>query len=68
MMFDTHLINVALASFGISAGAAILIAAAIIGIVAWHRHDRLSGSRRLTVVPAHAPAGQTAREREPQAA
>ena len=68
MMFDTHLINVALAGLGISAGVAVLIAVAIMGIVAWHRSDGLRASRTLTAVPAQAPAAHTAREREPQAA
>lgn len=68
MMFDTHLINMAMASLGICAGAAILIAAAIVGIVAWHRHDRLSDRRRTTTALTRAPASQTIREREPQAA
>ncbi len=44
-MVDAHLINIALAGLGISAGAAIVIAAAIIGISAIVLHGR---SRRTT--------------------
>ena len=39
-MVDTHLINIALAGLGISAGVAVLIAAAIIGISAIVLHGR----------------------------
>lgn len=66
MTFDTHLINVALAGLGISAGIAVLIAVAIIGIVAIQRR-KSSGGTKLTTVST---SGSTpaAREREPQAA
>ncbi len=43
MTFDTHLINLAMAGIGISAGVAVLIAAAIIGVFAWWKHDKAQG-------------------------
>jgi hypothetical protein len=43
MTFDTHLISVAIAGLGISAGVAILIAVAIIGSFAWWKHDKAQG-------------------------
>jgi hypothetical protein len=39
-MFDTHLINVALVGLSVSAGVAILIAAAIIAVAALRLHRR----------------------------
>ncbi len=68
MTFDTHLINVALAGLGISAGIAILMAVATIGTAATQLRRRSSGGSTLTAVPAHAASAQPAREREPQAA
>jgi hypothetical protein len=40
MTFDTHLINVAMAGIGISAGVAVLIALAVIGSFAWWQHNK----------------------------
>ncbi|HET7014248.1 MAG TPA: hypothetical protein VFI65_10070 [Streptosporangiaceae bacterium] len=40
MTFDTHLINVAIAGIGISAGVAVLIALAVIGSFAWWKHNK----------------------------
>lgn len=40
MTFDTHLINLAVAGIGISAGVAVLIALAVIGSFAWWKHNR----------------------------
>lgn len=68
MTFDTHLINVALAGLGTSAGIAILIALAIIGIATTQLRRKSSGGNKLTAVPADATSSQKAREREPQAA
>lgn len=58
-MGDTHLLNLALAGFGISAAAAIVLALAIIGIAALTlRNKAATGteSARLATVPA---AGST---------
>lgn len=68
MMFDTHLINMALAGLGISAGIAVLIAVAIIGVAALHFRERSAGGTKLTSLPAKTPAAHTVSEREPQAA
>jgi hypothetical protein len=71
-MFDTHLINVALVGLSISAGVAILIAAAIIGIAAARLHRKASRSGSLgTQRPAtegHNGISAPAREPERQAA
>lgn len=67
MMFDTHLINQALAALGISAGIAILMALAITGIAALELRRRSHGGK-VTEVHAHPAAAQADREREPQAA
>jgi hypothetical protein len=48
-MVDTHLINVALAGLGISAGIAVLIAVAIIGISAIVLHGRTPRSGKLSL-------------------
>ena len=40
MTFDTHLINLAMAGIGISAGVAVLIALAVIGSFAWWKHNK----------------------------
>ena len=40
MTFDTHLINLAMAGIGISAGVAVLIALAVIGSFAWWQHNK----------------------------
>lgn len=69
MTFDTHLINVALASLGISAGIAVLMAVAIIGIAATQlRRKSSGGGTKLTAVPAHPRATLTSREHGRQAA
>jgi hypothetical protein len=68
MTFDTHLINVALASLGIAAGIAVLIAIAITGIAAVQLRGRSSGGGTLAAIPAHTPGAHTSRERERQAA
>jgi hypothetical protein len=51
-MFDTHLINVALVGLSVSAGVAILIAAAIIGIAAIRLHRRTTRTGKPAVRPA----------------
>ncbi len=53
-MFDTHLINMALAIMSISTGAAILIAAAIIGIAAIVLHGKARPGSTASVTPASA--------------
>jgi hypothetical protein len=69
MTFDTHLINVALAGLGISAGIAVLIAVAAIGVAVGQLRGRSSGGgSKLIPVPADSPAAPNSREREPQAA
>jgi hypothetical protein len=62
-MIDTHLINVALAGFGWSIGAAVLIAVAIIAVVGimQHRAARTSkaaeiGRRQAVSAPRREPA------------
>jgi hypothetical protein len=55
-MVDTHLINVALAGLGISAGIAVMIAFAIIGISAIVLHARTPRSGKLTL--AHATVAE----------
>jgi hypothetical protein len=69
-MFDTHLINVALAGLGMATGAAIAIAAAIIGIAAARLRNKTSGRKlspaRTGVVPGEVSA--PAKELERQAA
>jgi hypothetical protein len=57
-MFDTHLINVALAGLSITAGVAILIAAAIIGVATTRlRHgSAVTGAPISTTAAAPAPA------------
>lgn len=66
-MIDLHLINTALAAMGISAGAAVVIAAAIIAIAAIRlrgsaqRRDRLAGTPGGTAVSG----GRAAADREP---
>jgi predicted membrane channel-forming protein YqfA (hemolysin III family) len=67
MLFDTHLVNVALAGLGISAGIAVLIAATIIAVAAVQLR-RTSSGRKLTPVSVPATTVGTALEREPQAA
>ena len=62
-MFDTHLINVALAGLSITAGAAILIAAAIIGIAAIRLHGKTRRVSTVTAAPVTAAATQPAPER-----
>ena len=69
-MVDTHLINIALAGLGLSAGVAVLIAAAIIGISAVVLHGRKQRGlaprgTRLGLAQAHAAP---AAERVPVAA
>lgn len=54
-MIDLHLVNVALASLGISAAAAVLIAAAVITIAAFGRH-RTAARGQLAQAPADGPA------------
>jgi len=50
-MLDTNLIHAALTAFGISAGAAIVIAAAIIaGVALWRR--RVAGGGHPAAAPA----------------
>jgi hypothetical protein len=60
-MIDLHLINTALAVLGISAGAAVLIAAAIITIAAMRTRRPESRRSDLAVMPG----GATADRREP---
>jgi hypothetical protein len=62
-MIDTHLINVALAGFGWSIGAAVLLAVAIIAVagIMQHRAARTSepaqiGRERAVSVPRREPA------------
>ena len=63
-MFDTHLINVALAGLSITAGVAILIAAAIIGIAAIRLHGQPRRVSTVTAAPVSASAAaQPAPER-----
>jgi hypothetical protein len=69
MTFDTHLIYQALAALGITAGIAILMALAIIGIAATQVDRGRSSRGRLHAVPAHAASSaQADGERETQAA
>jgi hypothetical protein len=67
-MIDLHLINVALASLGISAVAAVLIAAAVITVAAVGRHRTAARGQQAqapaegpTSVRAGAPAGEGGR-------
>jgi hypothetical protein len=67
-MVDTHLINVALAGLGLSAGIAVLIAVAIIGISAIVLSARTPRSGKLSLARAavaghRTPAAAPARER-----
>ena len=57
-MFDTHLINVALAGLSVTAGVAILIALAIVGVASTRlRHgSAVTGSPASTSTAAAAPA------------
>jgi hypothetical protein len=57
-MIDLHLINAALASLGISAGVAVLIAAAVITLAALGRHRAVA--RRGQPSPAELRAGARA--------
>jgi hypothetical protein len=59
-MIDFHLINVVLASLGISAAAAVLIAAAVIGIAAVGRHQAAARRGQPTPAPATVPASARA--------
>jgi len=54
-MFDTHLINVALVGLSISAGVAILIAAAIIGVAAIRSHRKTTRTGKPASVRPAAP-------------
>ncbi len=82
-MGDTHLLNLALAGIGISAGTAIVIAAAIIGIAALRLHFTMRTTSAVTTstvttsavttgapttAPIAAPAMATTAPRERQAA
>lgn len=40
MMFGSHMLSVAIAGLGISAGVAVLLALAIVGAFAWWQHDK----------------------------
>jgi hypothetical protein len=72
MTFDTHLINMALVSLGITVGVAVLMAVAIIGISAVQLRGKTPKGGRLTLVQSDVSAlsGRAARkgERESQAA
>ena len=60
-MIDLHLINTALAILGIAAGAAVLIAAAVITIAAMRTRRPASRPGDLAALPG----GTTADRREP---
>jgi hypothetical protein len=47
MTFDTHLIDLAMAGIGISAGVAVLIAVALIGAFAWRKHNSAHDTFRV---------------------
>jgi hypothetical protein len=68
-MVDTHLINLALTSFGITAGVAILIAASIIGIAALRLRGKSTRTARThTLTPANHEVITPAATHERQAA
>jgi hypothetical protein len=62
-MFDTHLINMALAGLSISAGAAILIAIAIIGIAAIVLHAKARRGSTVSATASTTPAAPAEPER-----
>ena len=57
-MVDLHLINVALATLGLSAAAVVLIAAAVITVAAIGRH-RAADRARQAVAPGRVPVEET---------
>lgn len=59
MTFDTHLINLAIAGLGISAGVAVLIAVAIIGIYAWWKHDKAQANPAAIELIRHEEIAKT---------
>ena len=61
-MIDLHLINIAVASLGIGAGAVLLIAAVIIAIAALGRHGPASRRSQPTVRTPAASGGPVSRE------
>jgi deoxyinosine 3'endonuclease (endonuclease V) len=68
-MVDTHLINIALAGYGIAAAVAVLIAVSIIGIAAFrlrgtsHRAPAIAG-RGHSLTGQHERIDAPARERQ----
>ena len=58
MTFDTHLINLAMAGVGISAGVAMLIALAIIGAFAWRMQDANRSNSVITEPIRHEEISQ----------
>jgi hypothetical protein len=59
MTFDTHLINLAMAGIGISAGVAVLMALAIIGAFAWRMHDTNRSNSVITEPIRHEEISRT---------